>query len=107
MSLSEIKKRFAAGEITKADYIDRMHKVHRTLFEYSQFIRTTDIAKIEIMDGVVIMSSRGSGIRIICDEDDRRIAPIEIINFDFYEKDEHSMIMRLISDNDVVFDIGA
>jgi FkbM family methyltransferase len=107
MSLSEIKKRFAAGEITKSTYIDQMHELHRSLFDYSRFLRHTDIAKIEITDELVVMTSRATGVKIICDSDDKRIAPIEIINFGFYEKDEYSMIMRMVGENDVIFDIGA
>lgn len=107
MNLIEIKERFASGEISKPDYIDRMHELHQGLFTYSRAIRGTDIAKIEITDDTVTMTARGSGIRIVCDKDDKRIAPIEIINFDSYEKDEYSMIMKLIGANDVILDIGA
>lgn len=107
MSLASIKKRYAAGAITKSDYIAEMHKVHARLYEYSDFIRSTDIGKIEIVDGEVIMTSRATGIRMYCERSDYRIAPIEILNFGAYEENEAAMMRSLLSEGDCYFDIGA
>ena len=106
MSISNLKESFCNGQLAKADYIVRMHDRHKVLFEYAEFIKTTDIKQIEIMDGQVVMTSRKDGIRMVCDPSDRRIAPIEILNFDEYEKDESEMIVRLVADGMTVFDIG-
>jgi FkbM family methyltransferase len=100
------KEAFDSGKIGKADYIQAMHQYHRILFEYSELIRTTDIARIEIIDGQVIATSRKNGIVMACDPFDQRIAPIEILNFDEYEKPECDMALRLIDDGQNVFDIG-
>ena len=107
MSLDGIKKEFAAQKITKPEFIDRMHQQHRLLFEYAALLPGTDIQKIEIVDGQVLMTSRESGIKILCDPDDKRIAPIEILNFGNYEKADADMIFRLVKDGDQVLDIGA
>lgn len=106
MGLKELKDSFKGNMIDKADYIVRMHDYHKILFEYSEFIRTTDIQYIEICDGNVIATSREHGVRIICDPFDRRISPIETLNFDFYEKTDCDMILRLVENGQNVFDIG-
>jgi FkbM family methyltransferase len=107
MNLSSINKRYQAGSLSKSAYIDEMHRAHAMLFDYAEFIRQTDIAHIEITDGMVVMTSRQSGIKIVCDPADKRIAPIEILNFGRYEPDEMEMILRLIEPGHTVFDIGA
>jgi len=84
-----------------------MHKLHNGLFDYADFIRDTDIANISITDGLVIMTSRATGIKVLCDRQDKRIAPIEILNFGSYEQTEVSLMLRLIDRGANVFDIGA
>lgn len=106
MEMKEIKERFRNKQVAKADYIVQMHDCHKVLFNYSDFIRNTDVEKIEISDGQVVTTSRDYGIRMICDPCDHRIAPIEALNFDHYEKEECDMILQLIDDGQNVYDIG-
>jgi FkbM family methyltransferase len=107
MSLFTTKRRFEFGTITKPQYISEMHAQHVKLFEYADWLGTTDIARIEITSGQVIMVSRSSNIRIHCDRHNKRIAPIEILNFGDYEKKDADMILRLIKPRFTVIDIGA
>jgi FkbM family methyltransferase len=107
MKLDEIRAQFLAGALAKPDYIDRMHEQHAALFGYAAYLAKTDIAAIEISDGQVVMRSRTDGVRIACDPDDKRIAPIEILNFLDYEKTDSEMIFRLVKDGDSILDIGA
>lgn len=106
MSIKELKECFRGSSINKPDYIVQMHDCHKVLFEYAEFIRTTDIQKIEITDGRVITTSRDHGIKMVCDPCDRRIAPIETLNFDHYEKEDCDMILQLIDKDQNIFDIG-
>jgi FkbM family methyltransferase len=107
MNLKELKLKYRCGMITKHDYIDEMHKKHKQLFEYVDFIKDTDIGKIEINDETVSMVSRAAGIKINCNQDDQRLVPIEILNFDFYEKNELQIVIKLIENKFTVFDVGA
>lgn len=107
MTLDEIRRRYLAGSITKPDYIDQMHALHAVLFDHAAYLPQTDIAAIEITDGRVVMTSRSAGLRIVCDPTDKRIAPIEILNFLAYEQADSDMILRLVKDGDRVLDIGA
>jgi FkbM family methyltransferase len=105
--LKELKEKYAAGQIGKPDYIDRMHLLHQYLFQYTEFIRDTDISRIEISDGAVAMTSRSAGTSFYCDPQDKRVVPVEILNFGSYEKTDFDMILKLIGEGSVVFDIGA
>lgn len=106
--MEEIQAKFERGEIQKAEFIQLMHeKRHAIFFEYANYIAQTNIRKIEIEDGRVIMTSRDKGVRIECAPNDFRIAPIETLNFFDYEKYESKMIENLVGENDNFFDIGA
>jgi len=107
MILNNLKNLYQNGSIGKPDYIKEMHLIHRHLFEYSEFINETDIAKIEINSNQVIMTTRGMNIKLLCDRDDLRLIPIEILNFGAYEENELKMILKLIDENTNVFDVGA
>lgn len=107
MTLDSLKKSYLDGSISKPEYIKEMHMIHRYLFEYSEFIKETDIEKIEIISNQVIMTTRTTNIKILCDKDDFRLIPLEILNFGAYEENELKMILRLIDKNAHVFDVGA
>lgn len=99
---------FAQGQLDKSTFIKTMYEEqHQRLFDYAAYLARTNIKKIEIEDGKVIMTSRDRGIRIVCGEVDHRIAPIETLNFQDYEKPESDMMESLVKDGDNFFDIGA
>ncbi len=107
MNLLEMQLNYESGLLEKPQYIDEMYQFHQSLFDYSQLLRSTEIAKIEIVDDGVIFTSRNRGIKIFCDQADKRTAPFEILNFKVYEKIDSEMIFRLIEPGFHVFDIGA
>jgi FkbM family methyltransferase len=106
MKIQEINELYLMGDCSKNEYIDKMHEMHKIIYEYSKYIKSTDIKQIMIEDDVVVMTTRSSGIKLICDYDDKRIIPIEILNFGEYEKDVFDMMSLLINENDCIFDIG-
>lgn len=109
--MNKINKSLAAfenKEIAKPDFIAEMYlKHHSRLFDYSAHLPKTNIKKIEIEDGKVIFTSKDRGVKIYGVPGDFRIAPIETLNFFDYEKDDSEMLQKLISDGDVILDIGA
>lgn len=107
MSLFEIKAAYEARTLNKQQYISAMHLQHSQLFEYGEFLKKTEIGRIEISDGCVILEARKSGIKILCDQADQRIAPIETLNFGAYEPEDSAMLFRLLEDGLNIFDIGA
>lgn len=106
-TLQQLKEEYKNGLIEKPVYIRKMHQFHELLFKYSKFIKNTDIKKIEIIDDQIIMTARSIDIKLICDNTDTRIAPIEILNFDAFEKNDFPMLLKLVNNNMVFFDIGA
>lgn len=106
MKLNDLEKSFKKGTISKPEYIKKMYEVHDYLFEYSEFIKSRDIKKIEITSKGVEVTSKEFGITILCKRKDERTAPIEILNFGYYEKKDSDMILSLIGDNSTFFDIG-
>ena len=107
MTLKIIQKNYAQEKMNKIEFIDQMHAYHQVLHEYSEFLKGTDISKIEISDGQIIMTDRETGIRMICNKDDKRIAPYTILNFSSYEPDEAWGMRSLIDPGQTVYDVGA
>ena len=107
-TIKETLANYGDGVIDKPTFIKSMYEDHHaSLFDYAQYLSKTNVKKIEIEDGRVIMTSRDRGIRIACSLGDFRIAPIEILNFFDYEKAESDMMDKLVADGDTFFDIGA
>lgn len=107
MNLFEIKEQYKSKVIDKWQYIDRMYEKHALFFEYAQYIESTNISKIEIADGEVIMTFRDSGVKLICSKGDKRLAPFDTLNFGEYEQDELQIQLSLMEECKTIFDIGA
>ncbi len=106
MKLVEIGKAFKNGSLSKREYIDKMYENHSILFDYMGFIKHTDIKNIEINDREITMTTRRSSIKMVVVPLDKRIIPIEIINFGDYEIEILKMMRKLIKSNFTVLDIG-
>lgn len=111
MNIKETKESFKSSKIGKGEFIDMMYKFHEVLFDMSQNLSGTEIEKIEIEDNSVIFTSRATdvhpgGAKFIVDALDKRITPLEAFNFGQYEKEDSDMLYNLVSDKDVIFDIG-
>src|SRR3989344_2958651 len=107
MHLATLQASFKNGKISKQQYIKKMHKRHGFLFEYREFIKSTDIAKIEISDDRISFTSRTHGIKMHVNPNDKRTTPIEILNFGAFEKNEFPLLLQLVDKGDSFFDIGA
>lgn len=107
MQAIEIKKLFKEGKITKSEFIDMMHEKHKNIFEYSQMLEGTDIKSVTIEKDKIVMETKREGIKMLCDFNDKRMIPIEIVNFGEYEKDELELLKKCLKKDSIVFDIGA
>ena len=105
--LLSLKEKFKTGEITKGDYIDEMYKYHTLLFDYIDLLSQSDIDLITIDQNRIICRFKKSGIKFICTKGDKRLAPIDSMNFGEYEPQELEMSLNLIKKEDVIFDVGA
>ena len=107
MSLNKLKKRYQAGQINKEEYITQMHKSHQHLFQYADLIEDTDIDTLEIRNREIVIKTQKRDIQLFASRTDMRIAPMEMLNFGFYDENELDIIEKLIPEDVVFFDIGA
>lgn len=108
MNITDTRNDFLGSKITKPEFIQSMYQEHHSkLFDYANYLKQTNIASIEITDDAVVMTSRDKGVKMVCPIGDYRVAPIEALNFLDYETTDSAMIMRLVSPNDCIIDIGA
>lgn len=107
MALKELKQSYLTNTLSKSRYIDRMHAEHRSLFDYAEYLSDSGIDKIEITAKGVIMTVAESGIKLWVSERDKRIIPIEILNFGAHEAAEWKTISSLLPEAPSVLDIGA
>lgn len=105
-SLEKIARQYKTGKISKKSYIFRMHKQHLLFWEYLRFIQDKNIEYIEIGQNEIVLRTK-TGISLICDPIDKRIIPLEIINFGDYEQSELALIKKMLAKDSIVIDIGA
>jgi FkbM family methyltransferase len=104
--LKELSRKFKNGQIDKEHYIRLMHNAHKTLSEYCGFIRDKNIKSIKISEDGLVFTTKND-IKMICDPEDERALPLEIMNFGDYETDEINMLRNFLKKDSVVIDIGA
>lgn len=112
MNIRKAKKDYKEQKIGKGNFIDKMHEFHRVLFDFSENLKDTEIAKIEIQDDKIVFTTRATeyhpgGCKFYVDVVDKRVTPVDTFNFDMYEKDDSEMLFKLVNDGDTIFDIGA
>jgi FkbM family methyltransferase len=100
------KELFLNGHITKPEYFETIYDCHEYLFNYSEFIKNTNISKIEIEDESVIFTCRNSQIKLLCPKGEKRSIPLTMLSLGEYESEELDLQLQLIKDGDTIFDIG-
>lgn len=120
MSLVENRKLFIekklfthdSNNFTKWDFAHQMmDRYHKMLWEYSEYIRQTDMKEILITRDTVLFKLDDNDIILECLAGDERSMPMDIINFKTYEKEDLDLIDQLLncilSENGSIIDIGA
>lgn len=106
MSLKENYKNLLAGKTPKADFIKNNYdSVFRSLFEVSDYLKETEITKVELMNSDVIMTYQ-SGMKLACEKNEYRTAPLETLNFLKYEEAEITVFNQLVKGKKNFYDIG-
>lgn len=107
MSVLDLRRRFRNGELTRHQYIDGMYAAHQDLFGYAALLDGTDIAEITVADREVRFRTREDGLVFAADRADKRIAPIEILNFGRYEPGDREVLLSCARPGGVAIDVGA
>ena len=58
MNIKKTKNDYKEQKISKGNFIDKMHEFHKVLFDFSQNLKDTEIAKIEIQDDKIVFITR-------------------------------------------------
>lgn len=107
MKLDDLYGQYKNNLLGKTEYIDLMHEKHKVLFDYHDYINSTDVASITIERDRIYLTIQESGIKLLLDPLDKRFIPIEILNFKSIEPLEKNLIINLVSHCKVVVDVGA
>jgi FkbM family methyltransferase len=106
-TLATLKEQFRTGTLSKADFIRSALQLHSALFTYVDVTRTTDVKEIVISaDGVSFVLGE-ERIRLYCPENEARVAPIEVMNFNHYEPAETRAMDLLAANALTILDVGA
>jgi FkbM family methyltransferase len=106
-TLLALKEMFQAGTLAKPDFISTALQTHKTLFEYVAITRSTDVKEILIAaDGVSFVLGE-ERVRLYCPENEARVAPIEVMNFNHYEPAETRVMDLLAANARSILDVGA
>lgn len=105
--LEELVSAYKEKRIAKYAYIDKMQSFNKTLFYLSKRLKNTDIHKIEIQDDLLLFTTRKDHIKLVFSGLDRRGVPFDILNFDYYEKEDEEILFRLLKTDAIILDIGA
>lgn len=110
-SIHSVRKAYGSGDLSKADFILEMSKIHKQLFAYSELLYETNLSSIHIHRGEVIAEFSDPTIKMTCPIGDHRIAPMEALNFGSFECGEIGFVRRLVAHlggaNIKIYDIGA
>jgi FkbM family methyltransferase len=110
MSIRKTHSKFQSGALTKAGFIEEAYASHALLFEYPEILKGTNIADIWITEGELSVGFKDPAIRLKCPPADRRVAPVEALNFGDYEASEFKLLRQLIEkmgSNLTFYDVGA
>lgn len=87
-------------------YLAHMYEFDRTLYLFSDLIKTTNIREISInKEGVDFVIENPA--LILKDDRSIRCPTFEIINFGVYEPTIYNFLKSILQDRDIIFDIGA
>jgi len=106
-SFATLKSLFQDGKLSKPEFIQAALQKHNALFEYVAVTRDTDVKEILISPDGVSFVIGDERIRLYCPENEARVAPIEVMNFDQYEPMETRVMDLLTTTACTILDVGA
>ncbi len=105
--LVRLIEKYRRKKLDVYDFINKMNKYNKILYTYSRYLKNTDIERIEINDDRIIFTTRKDHIKLLFDGTDMRGVPFEILNWGEYEKEERKIYDKIITDEMIIFDVGA
>jgi len=109
-TFASLQNSFKQGLIDKRQFNNAMADKHKSLFEYHELIRNSNVKSITITESEIISDFVRPRIRISCPYGDCRSAALGALTFGDYEPNEINIvvsILNLLGDKIRFFDIGA
>jgi FkbM family methyltransferase len=107
MDLAVLRDQYEGGALNKVAYSRKIWSMHQRLFEYSEFLASTNVSAIEINGEGVIFQLRDPNLKLWCTPQDRGHVAITNLNFRKYESEEMRAVVQLAAVCGTMFDIGA
>ena len=82
MKFNTLKKNFKEGKLDKGKFINRAMEFHQQLFDYLEVLIDTDVRKISITSDGLCFVIGEEQIMMFVPPNEKRVAPLEIMNFD-------------------------
>jgi len=102
-----LREAYNKSKINRWDYIDKMHEYNKVLTWIAENLDQTDIQSIQITKSGLLFTTRKDCLQLVCNGVDRRVAPLDILNFGNYEAEEIDFLQKILKQGSVVMDIGA
>lgn len=105
--IKDLVSRYKDGMLERYEFIDKMQSFNKVLFYFSERLKEINIQRIEIQDGMLLFTTRREGIKLLFNGVDRRGVPFDILNFGSYEEEDEPVLFNLLSEESIIFDVGA
>ena len=106
-SLIQIQSNFTAGKIDKMQYLALLTAHHDQLFDYPEILAQSEIDRIEISPSGVIFHPNFANFKVYYRKGDMRAASNMALGLGSYERPERIALQQILTDETVIFDIGA
>ena len=94
MTLQDFHDDFFGGALELQAYVAAMQPIHRQLLDDAGYRPCTDIARIEISEGQVVLTSRSTGLRLCYADPVDRYGSLTLLNFNNYETVDTTALLR-------------
>ncbi|HTQ35607.1 MAG TPA: FkbM family methyltransferase [Steroidobacteraceae bacterium] len=106
-SLLAARQKFAAGELSRFQYVDEFHRHNALLFDYPAFLAGTDVQELRITAQGVTVRSAAHDVALFIDPVDLHSIGYTLMLMGQYERPETDFLKSVCGNDGVFLDIGA
>ena len=106
-SIQEITEAFHKNELSVKPFAAEMKTVHAVLQQYAEYIGTSGVEKIEITENEVVITTKQKHLRYLANFSDIAAYPFPALNGLDYESEDLRIILQIMKEDAIFFDIGA
>jgi FkbM family methyltransferase len=106
-TIQSLKDQYAGGVLSKPDFIEQALDVHRSLFDYVDIVRSTDVREIRITAEGICFRVGEEDVWLYAPPGEARVLPMEVMNFGRYEPEEARIMDLLSAGAETILDVGS